>query len=302
MPNVQYVDTDPPLPNVKTQQFCVLVTTLSDLYENDLFDSDVLLGGATKFSTYEVIDKLVSGHAASIPTLPSSSSIVSYIVNNPNRDPEATFVFLPPPIGEYGQGTVRPKPGVSNSTAMAIAGSATDDQIRAALQILELMRLTRTGHGLMRHGTGYAIDHLGLTEVEQPPKAEQAPHFPYYPYYQLYYMHAVTDGPYGAELLQYLSEPEKRQWARMPPYWWLQSDDQMRQIFNEVAPTLNPYLWDSFVSLVASPTSQSCEMFQESLSGREGLNRAWTRTMSAGTTVDPDWIKVAVQRWEIFEE
>ena len=301
VPNTIDVESGEVRPNVLTSQFCELVDFLSELNQAGLINQTFFVPDSRNIGaldvTREMVDQVIVGNAAIIPTLYSSDQWVRHIVDSPLRKGEARFVFLPPPVGDYGQGTVRPRPTVDNRTSMAMASGSTEDQVRAALQVLEYMKLTIDGHWLAQLGTDHAVD-SGLADgLERTPDEEIAPHFPFFPYYQLYYMHYVTDGHYGAELLEYLSKREKKRWARMPEFWWTVWNRDMHEFFQEHGASLNTYMWGGFQSLTLSSPSQSCDDFQTGLDDRQDLSEAWDRTHSAGIVADLPWIRLDRETW-----
>ena len=266
IPNTSDVDTKKSRPNVQTSQFCDLVDLLSDLYNLGLINTDYFL---SQNSTREIVDQIISGDAVIIPTLNSSEHWVRYIIDSQLRPDKARFAFLPPPVGPHGQGTVRIRSTVDNRTSMAMSAGADDAQVRAALRVLEYMKLTAEGYSLGRLGTDHAIE-LNLAEgLEPTPGDETPPHFPFFPYYRLYFMYAVTDGKYGAQLLDYLSQKEMMQWARMPDFWWVTEDREMRDIFLTTGEPLNTHLWNGFIDLIASNSYNACSSFQSALEENE---------------------------------
>ena len=169
--------------------------------------------------------------------------------------------------------------------------------MRAALQVFDYMRLTPDGYGLMHHGMDYAIEHELIRNQQSTPSDERFPHFPVYPFYRFSYMYQVVNGEYQAKLLDYLSEKERRAWARLPEFWWVSNNETMKQAAEEVGPRINELMWDGFVNAIIGENGHACSDLQQALRDNEDLKRAWEETQEGGRVEDLSLIELDQGTW-----
>ena len=238
IPNTEDRETSALLPNVMTSQYQALAATIAQWYSEGLLDREVLTSDR---GWHELLQLLIVGRAATILSFPAVidwDSIVTQAREASTLSDSTRIVVLPPPIG-HGQGTHILRTSSANGTFLAMTTHASDDDVKAALGILEFVKLTREG---------FVLEHHGVDGTE-----DQPPHFPRYPYYRLPHMYPVMYPETTVELLNRLTSNEA--WALKPTYWiGPQGSTQMRDAY-EGHSDLNAAIDEFFTKIVTGQVS-----------------------------------------------
>ena len=291
VPNVRDSCTEEVVANVVSCQYRDLVDTVELWYANGLIEDY-----ASNVSVEILLQQLLSGEVAAILSLPilrDWDSLVSKAIENDTLSEEARFVIVPPPIGT-SRGTMRWRESVFNGTFFAMSRYASDEQVIAALQILDYIKLTPEGFVLENYGIeGIHYDWLGTAAHMGIPGVfysvdDDWPYFPRFPIFRTPVLYPVAFEDSVVKLIGRLSSDVSREWAISPVYWWRSPSLEVQHEFISFGNELNSFIRTSFWEMVVGERPSS-EIVDPSSPFRQqllelGLDQALELTVASHDT------------------
>ena len=279
------------LPNVMTSQYRALIEMSALWYQEGLLDPDVF--ASTQGST-ELLERLLTGDAAAVLSFPvvlDWENVVRRAREDGTLTESTRLVVLAPPLG-HSQGTHIWRTSSANGTFMAVDADASDDEVRAALDVLDFVKLTREGFVLEHHGIeGFeSIQSRWRSHSTSGATGDKSPHFPRYPYFRMPHMYPVLYKEATIELINRLTN--NGAWALKPKYWIGPRGTEMDDA-PERYEALNTAIDEAFVSVVTGQVSTA--KFSEFIDHAKSLGAldALKETEEAGELTDgrppPRW-------------
>ncbi len=282
------------LPNAKTGQFRALVEMAASWYIEELLADDVMF---SRKGADDLLNELLTGEVATILSLQVVRDWGRVATMARGISDDIRVVVLPPPIGR-AQGTRIGGVSPANGTYMAMKSGASDDEVRAALRVLDFVKLTREGYVLEHHGIRAfeKIQDWWRSGDSIADSDDRPPFFPRYPYYLMPNMHAVAFRDASRELVSLLTN--RWSWGLAPEYWiGPRGSARMRDVADVIGPAIGEEIEARFGDMITGGRDD----FAGFVSRLEqlGIDDALAVTMDEGKRVNPrTWPAWPTAVWE----
>ena len=296
--DVQETRLDDPdsVPNVLTSQYCTYVKEATRWYQAGLLPVNFYEQPDT-----DIVAKLMAGEVAAILsgyTVRDWDKIVATVQEDIYVDDSVRLAILPPPT-YLAQGTHRGSR--RNGTFLVLGAHASDEQVQAALQTLDYVKLTPEGYVLEAYGIeGTHYDWgAGQTRYVGPPESVRnhgspAPHLPRYPRFRGDYLYEVMFRSAALEMIKIISGKGAREWALSPDIWMDRWYENASPRLREIGESVNSFIEKEFVRLVTSNVNliqkedlldKMCKASQ-TMTEEDGVGEAWELTIEFGSRQD----------------